>query len=245
MTNGYFECDCGYSKNTKAEYVGKKGKCPKCGNIAWITEKPTNTSASADEKDDSLLQPSPPQQKNCPYCDELISVNAIKCKHCGSFLNETTHLRPAIFQNTDLFLLVLGYIGLASFVVGSVSPFLSIPIVGSKSYVGMGGGIEIAIITVLGLLFLLFRRVKALLIVSILCFLDIGLALYKVNENISKYKRELEGNVFAEGFAAMVDYGFGLGLMIVGAVILLSPTLLHFYFTKKTLAENYNHIINN
>lgn len=24
--------------------------------------------------------------KNCPYCDELISINAIKCKHCGSIL---------------------------------------------------------------------------------------------------------------------------------------------------------------
>ncbi len=27
--------------------------------------------------------------KNCPYCDELISINAIKCKHCGSLLNDS------------------------------------------------------------------------------------------------------------------------------------------------------------
>ena len=25
--------------------------------------------------------------KHCPYCDEIIKANAIKCKHCGSVLN--------------------------------------------------------------------------------------------------------------------------------------------------------------
>jgi len=28
------------------------------------------------------------EQKRCPLCDELISINAIKCKHCGSMLSE-------------------------------------------------------------------------------------------------------------------------------------------------------------
>lgn len=37
--------------------------------------------------------------KNCPYCDELISINAIKCKHCGSMLNEM----PNPSQITDPF----------------------------------------------------------------------------------------------------------------------------------------------
>ncbi len=26
--------------------------------------------------------------KHCPYCDEIIAVNAIKCKHCGEWLTE-------------------------------------------------------------------------------------------------------------------------------------------------------------
>ena len=26
--------------------------------------------------------------KQCPYCDEIIAVNAIKCKHCGEWLTE-------------------------------------------------------------------------------------------------------------------------------------------------------------
>ena len=28
------------------------------------------------------------QTKNCPYCGEEININAIKCKHCGEFLEE-------------------------------------------------------------------------------------------------------------------------------------------------------------
>ena len=27
-------------------------------------------------------------EKECPYCFEIIKLKAIKCKHCGSFLNE-------------------------------------------------------------------------------------------------------------------------------------------------------------
>lgn len=29
------------------------------------------------------------QTKTCPYCGEEINVNAIKCKHCGEFLNSS------------------------------------------------------------------------------------------------------------------------------------------------------------
>ena len=27
--------------------------------------------------------------KRCPYCDEEIRINAVKCKHCGSMLGDT------------------------------------------------------------------------------------------------------------------------------------------------------------
>lgn len=48
--------------------------------------------------------------KRCPYCDEEIRVNAIKCKHCGSFLTEPasagairqTAIREALMARYDV-----------------------------------------------------------------------------------------------------------------------------------------------
>ncbi len=42
--------------------------------------------------------------KNCPYCDELISINAIKCKHCGSMLN--VYSDPSQFSDSLTFVRV-------------------------------------------------------------------------------------------------------------------------------------------
>lgn len=32
-----------------------------------------------------------PEYKLCPFCDEEIKVNAVKCKHCGEFIDESLH----------------------------------------------------------------------------------------------------------------------------------------------------------
>jgi len=36
--------------------------------------------------------------KKCPFCAEEIAVDAIKCKHCGSFLAGRAAERPAVFD---------------------------------------------------------------------------------------------------------------------------------------------------
>jgi ParB family chromosome partitioning protein len=50
--------------------IGKKGKCPHCGNITIV---------SAILEDDEL--------KDCPFCGEKIAKEAAKCRFCGEFLN--------------------------------------------------------------------------------------------------------------------------------------------------------------
>lgn len=60
--------------------------------IAWIivaTMSPTSTVALTPVT--VLNDPSEPVEEDtrvCPYCAETIRVQAIKCKHCGEFLND-------------------------------------------------------------------------------------------------------------------------------------------------------------
>lgn len=74
---------------------GTNGKWSTCRQVSGlfksienvIIEQPASIVPSQ-----SLVTTPPPSetpQKHCPYCGELISVLAVKCKHCGEFLDAT------------------------------------------------------------------------------------------------------------------------------------------------------------
>lgn len=40
--------------------------------------------------------------KVCPYCSEEININAIKCKHCGEWMNSNNYRNPVIGKISGL-----------------------------------------------------------------------------------------------------------------------------------------------
>lgn len=86
--------ECGTPKKSYSKFCkicGKEFKAPenpsgklKCKNCGFINE----VNADFCQECGSTLKTSHPSIKLCPYCGEEINSKAIKCKHCGEWLDK-------------------------------------------------------------------------------------------------------------------------------------------------------------
>ena len=83
-------CSCGKKLKAPASAVGKKAKCPKCGNV--LTVKPPPPPPAEDDSLDALYdlaeqgeQHAASQQlaPRCPSCMREMAPNAVVCTNCG------------------------------------------------------------------------------------------------------------------------------------------------------------------
>lgn len=106
-------CGCGKSIAAKEEWAGIGIRCAGCGRSHTL-----NVPASAPAP---AVVAAEPDSKACPSCAARIKVEAIKCRHCGRFLDEPAAVAipappPAVPQVDQGGVLVL-VVGILSWMV--------------------------------------------------------------------------------------------------------------------------------
>ncbi len=87
MSDYKFDCPrCGQSLEAPEDMLGETIDCPSCNQSITIP---------APQEPASPPPPIPKQTKQCPFCAEEILVSAVKCKHCGEFLDGRRKAAPA------------------------------------------------------------------------------------------------------------------------------------------------------
>ena len=100
------ECSCGKRLKAPASAVGRKAKCPKCGNI-MVVEAPPPPPAEGDldfnaiydiaEKEAQLAaqqEASSPSSMRCPSCGGALAAGAVLCVGCGFDIRTKRKVAP-------------------------------------------------------------------------------------------------------------------------------------------------------
>jgi len=91
MSDIEFNCPhCEQHLAVDDEAAGMIVECPTCQEQIQIPEIERPAPQPSPDTTPRAAPPLPPpqaQQKECPFCGELILTKAVKCKHCGSMLD--------------------------------------------------------------------------------------------------------------------------------------------------------------
>lgn len=130
---------------------------------------------------------------------------------------------------------LLGVVGSVLLVFGAFAPLISVPFLGTVTYVrrGEGDGVIIVVLGLLSLVLTVARRFNALWFTGLASLGLMGFTFYNVRSGINEMRErtasELAGNPFrgiAEAATEAVQFQWGWGVLLAGAVLILVAAAL-------------------